>query len=160
MSTSKSKRGPVIVSACLLGRQCRFDGRDKFTPELAFLLEGRKVIAVCPEELGGLGTPRAACHITGGDGADVLDGRARVIDANGIDRTQEFLSGARAAIEQLQTAGAREAVLKERSPSCGVNRVYRDGALVPGQGVFAAWLTRNGVAVIDEEQALRRRKRR
>jgi uncharacterized protein YbbK (DUF523 family) len=158
MSTPKSKRGPVIVSACLLGRQCRFDGRDKFTPELAFLLEGRKVIAVCPEELGGLGTPRAPCHVSGGDGAGVLDGKARVIDANGIDRTQEFLTGARAAMEQLKISGAREAVLKERSPSCGVNSVYRDGALVPGQGVFAALLRRNGIAVIDEERALRRKK--
>jgi uncharacterized protein YbbK (DUF523 family) len=160
MSGGKSKSGSVVVSACLLGRPCRFDGKDKFTPELAFLLEGRKVVAVCPEELGGLGTPRPACQIIGGDGADVLDGKARVIDADGIDRTQSFLAGAQAAMEQLDAAGAREAVLKERSPSCGVHTVYRDGALAPGQGVFAALLARRGVRVVDENQALRRKRGR
>jgi uncharacterized protein YbbK (DUF523 family) len=160
MSDTKSRRGAVLVSACLLGRRCRFDGNDKFTPELAFLLEGRNVVAVCPEELGGLGTPRASCEISGGDGADVLDGKARVIDSNGVDRTQSFLAGAQAAAEQLEAAGAREAILKERSPSCAVNRVYRDGALAPGQGVFAALLARRGVRVIDEDQALRRKKGR
>lgn len=160
MSDSKGKRGAVVVSACLLGRPCRFDGRDKFTPELAFLLEGRKVVAVCPEELGGLGTPRPACQISGGDGCGVLDGTARVIDANGSDRTKAFLAGAQAAMEQLKATGAREAVLKESSPSCGVNRVYRDGALAPGQGVFAALLARANIKVIDEVKALRRKKTR
>ncbi len=160
MGGAKSKRGAVVVSACLLGRPCRFDGKDKFTPELAFALEGRNVIAVCPEELGGLDTPRAPCQINGGDGADVLDGKARVIDANGIDRTPSFLAGAQAAIEQLDAAGAREAVLKECSPSCGVNSVYRDGELAPGQGVFAASLARRGVRVLNEVQALRRKRGR
>ncbi len=158
MGAGKSKRGAVVVSACLLGRPCRFDGKDKFTPELAFALEGRNVIAVCPEELGGLGTPRAACQISGGDGADVLEGKARVINDDGIDQTEAFLKGARAAMEPAQAAGAREAILKERSPSCGVTRVYHDGALGPGQGVFAALLHRHGVRVIDEVRALRRKK--
>ena len=94
--------------------------RTSSRPELAFALEDRNVIAVCPEELGGLETPRAACQISGGDGADVLDGNARVIDADGIDQTEAFLSGARAAMEPALAAGAREAILKERSPSCGV----------------------------------------
>ena len=107
MAKGKSNRGAVVVSACLLGRACRFDGRDKFTPELAFLLEGRHVIAVCPEELGGLGTPRPACRISGGDGADVLDGKARIIDAEGIDRTDAFISGARAGLKLALAGGAR-----------------------------------------------------
>jgi uncharacterized protein YbbK (DUF523 family) len=159
MGAGKSKRRAVVVSACLLGRPCRFDGKDKFTPELAFLLEGRNVISVCPEELGGLGTPRAACQISGGDGADVIDGKARVIAADGTDQTEAFLSGARAALEPALAAGAREAILKERSPSCGVTRVYHGGALGPGQGVFAALLVRHGIRVIDEVRALRRKKR-
>ncbi|HKD66477.1 MAG TPA: DUF523 domain-containing protein [Candidatus Binataceae bacterium] len=150
MSGRKSERGPIVVSACLLGRPCRFDGKDKFTPELAFLLEGRNVTAVCPEELGGLGTPRAACQLQNGDGTDVLEGNARVISVDGIDRTQAFLSGATAALEHALAAGAREAILKESSPSCGVTRVYRDGALQSGQGVFAALLSRHGIRVTEE----------
>jgi len=158
MAASKSKSGPILVSACLLGRQCRFDGKDKFTPELAFQLEGRKVIAACPEELGELGTPRPACQIEGGDGADVLDGKARVIGEDGVDRTEAFLSGARAALERAVEGGAREAILKERSPSCGVNRIFRDGALGSGSGVCAALLTRHGIRVVDEVRALRRKR--
>lgn len=158
MGQRKSDGGAIVVSACLLGRPCRFDGRDKFTPELAFLLEGRHVIAVCPEELGGLGTPRPSCEISGGDGADVLDGGASVICADGTDQTQAFLSGARAALEHAQASGAREAILKERSPSCGVTSVYHDGALGPGQGVLAALLVRHGIRVAGEVRALRRKK--
>ncbi len=156
MSKGKSN-GAIVVSACLLGRPCRFDGKDKFTPELAFLLEGRNVIAVCPEELAGLGTPRPPCEISGGDGADVLDAKARVLSADGADRTQAFLAGANAALERATAAGAREAILKERSPSCGVTSVYRDGALGRGQGVFAALLSRHGIRVSDEVRALRRK---
>jgi uncharacterized protein YbbK (DUF523 family) len=159
MEKPKGKRG-VVVSACLLGRRCRFDGKDKFTPELAFMLEGRHVIAVCPEELGGLGTPRPACQISGGDGADVLDATARVIDASGEDQTEAFLNGARAALELALAGGAREAVLKERSPSCGVTSIYREGQPGPGPGVFAALLARHGIAVKDETTATRRGKGR
>jgi uncharacterized protein YbbK (DUF523 family) len=154
MAQSKSKRVPVVVSACLLGRPCRFDGRDKFTPELAFVLEGRNVTAVCPEELGGLGTPRPACQLKDGEGAQVLDGSARVIGEDGADRTQAFIDGAQTALERAQAAGAREAILKERSPSCGVTQIYRDGVVASGQGVFAALLERHGVKVIDEVRAL------
>lgn len=158
MGKGKSKRGAVVVSACLLGRACRFDGRDKFTPELAFQLEGRNVAAVCPEELGGLGTPRPSCEISGGDGADVLDGKARVISAEGADNTEAFLTGAQAALQRALECGAREAILKERSPSCGVTSIYRDGGLGAGQGVLAALLVRNGIRVIDEVRALHRKK--
>lgn len=160
MAKTKSKPGAVVVSACLLGRPCRFDGRDKFTPELAFLLEGRHVIAVCPEELGGLGTPRAACRISGGDGADVLNGKARVIDVDGNDRTGAFISGARAALALVLAGGVREAILKERSPSCGVTCVYSGNTTGPGQGVFTALLARHGIPATDEGRAIRRKPRR
>ncbi len=160
MAKAKKTPGAVVVSACLLGRPCRFDGKDKFTPGLAFLLEGRHVIAVCPEELGGLGTPRPACGISGGNGADVLDGKARVIDVDGTDRTDAFIRGARAALELALAGGAREAVLKERSPSCGVTSVYRGDVTGPGQGVFTALLARNGIPAVNESRAMRRKPRR
>jgi uncharacterized protein YbbK (DUF523 family) len=130
---------------------------------MAFMLEGRHVIAVCPEELGGLGTPRLACRISGGDGADgadVLDGKARVIDVDGNDRTEAFISGARAGLELALAGGAREAVLKERSPSCGVTSVYSGDNTGPGQGVFTALLARNGIPAVNESRAIRRKPRR
>jgi len=158
MNDRESKGGAIVVSACLLGRPCRFDGRDKFTPELAFLLEGRNVIAVCPEELAGLGTPHKSCEISGGDGGDVLDAKARVVSADGTDQTQAFLNGAHAVLERAQASGAREAVLKERSPSCGVTSVYRDGTLGAGKGVLTALLVRHGIRVTNEVRALRHKR--
>jgi uncharacterized protein YbbK (DUF523 family) len=143
----KPGSGAVVVSACLLGRRCRFDGRDKFTPQLGVVLEGRHIIPVCPEELGGLGTPRPACELQGGDGGAVLDGRATVVDIDGKDRRAEFLKGAEAALAEALAGGATDAILKDHSPSCAVRQVYRDGALVDGQGVFTALLQRHGIAV-------------
>ena len=146
----KAGPGAAVVSACLLGRRCRFDGRDKLTPELAVVLEGRRVIPVCPEELGGLGTPRPACQLQGGDGAAVLDGGASVVDANGNDRRAEFIKGAQAALAEAIAGGATAAVLKDHSPSCGVGEVYRDGALLAGEGVLTALMRRHGISVYDE----------
>ncbi len=143
----KAGSGAVVVSACLLGRRCRFDGRDKFTPELGAVLEGRHIIPLCPEELGGLGTPRPACELRGGDGGAVIDGGATVVDINGNDRRAEFVKGAEAALAEALAGGATDAILKDHSPSCAVRQVYRDGALVDGQGVFTALLRRNGIAV-------------
>ena len=144
-------RRVVAVSACLLGERCRFDGRDKLDDALVASLraEGATIVPVCPEVLGGLGTPRPAAEIRGGDGDDVLDGRARVVVVEtGRDVTEEFLRGARAALAIARSAGATEAVLKERSPSCGVAQVHRDGGPKPGSGVAAALFRRSGIAVV------------
>ncbi|MFH9350315.1 DUF523 domain-containing protein [Kitasatospora sp. NPDC017646] len=111
--------------------------------------QGRAVV-VRPEGAGGLPTPRPAAEIVGGDGADVLDGRARVVDATGADRTAEFVAGARAALAAAEEAGARRAVLMARSPSCECGQVY-DGTVSgeprPGGGVTAALLRRAGFEV-------------
>ncbi|MGD0073082.1 MAG: DUF523 domain-containing protein [Candidatus Binataceae bacterium] len=157
---SRPEQGAVIVSACLLGRRCRFDGRDKLTPELGVVLEGRSVIAVCPEEMGGLGTPRPSCQLRGGDGGGVLDGDATVVDANSVNRSVEFVKGAEAALAEAIAGGATDAVLKDNSPSCGVHNVYRDGTLLPGEGVFTALLRRRGIAIYDENVTKLRSKRR
>jgi uncharacterized protein YbbK (DUF523 family) len=144
--------GPVLVSACLLGRACRYDGASKPAPGLAGAL-GAAAVAVCPEELGGLGTPRPAAELRGGDGCAVLDGRARVRRvADGSDVTQAFIAGAEAAL--AAAPGARRAVLKARSPSCGCGRAWIDGALRAGDGVFAALLKRRGIAVETDEQSI------
>ncbi|MFD5562616.1 DUF523 domain-containing protein [Kitasatospora griseola] len=140
----------ILVSACLRGVPCRFDGRDKASPALAELLDGRQAVSFCPEVAGGLATPRRPAELIGGDGHDVLDGAARVVDGAGHDVTAEFVTGAERALLAAQRAGCTEAVLMPRSPSCGRGAVYDGsfaGALVPGDGVTAALLERNGITV-------------
>jgi uncharacterized protein YbbK (DUF523 family) len=138
----------VLVSACLLGVPCRHDGRDRREEGLPERLgAGAVLVPACPEELGGLGTPRPAAEIRGGDGRAVLDGHARVVDVNGRDVTDGFLAGARRALARARETGATEAWLTERSPSCGVAATHADGALVEGPGVAAALLAREGLSV-------------
>lgn len=140
----------VLVSACLIGRACRHDGTDRLSPPLIDALEDENVgiVAFCPEEAAGLGTPRPPVRLTGGDGDDVLDGTARVETETGKDRTEAFLDGARQALAQAREAGCAVAYLKEKSPSCGCALVHTEKGLVRGSGVTAAFLRRNGIATI------------
>ncbi|MEV8065906.1 DUF523 domain-containing protein [Streptomyces sp. NPDC085995] len=140
----------MLVSACLRGVPCRFDGRHKATPESAEAVAGRTVVPFCPEVAGGLPTPRRPAELVGGDGQDVLDGTARVVDDTGRDVTAEFLAGARRALEAARRTGCTEALLMPRSPSCGRGEVYDGsftGALTRGDGVTAALLERHGITV-------------
>jgi uncharacterized protein YbbK (DUF523 family) len=142
------------VSACLAGRACRFDGSANPDDEVARLVAEGRAILVCPEVDGGLGTPRPAAEIVGGDGNDVLAGTARVVTQAGVDVTDAYVEGARRALEAAREAGAETAVLKARSPSCGKGGVY-DGSfsrtLQAGDGVTAALLTANGMKVLADE---------
>jgi uncharacterized protein YbbK (DUF523 family) len=144
-----------VVSACLMGCQCRYDKGTNEVEAVAQMVKNGEAVPVCPEQLGGLPTPRNPAEIVGGDGFDVLDGKAKVIDNQGRDVTRQFLDGALQTLRIAQTAGAREAVLKERSPSCGSRMIY-DGTFSrttkQGVGVTAALLMRNGIRVISEEQ--------
>ena len=146
--------GPVLVSACLAGRACRFDGLANPDDEVERLVAEGRALLVCPEEDGGLGTPRPAAEIQGGDGSDVLDGRARVVTEAGVDVTEEYLAGARIALERARSAGATTAILKARSPSCGKGCIY-DGTFtrtpIGGDGVTAALLEREGIQVLTEQ---------
>ncbi len=141
---------PILVSACLAGRACRFDGAANPDDEVGRLVADGRAILVCPEEDGGLGTPRPPAEIVGGDGHDVLDGRARVVTHAGDDVTDAYLAGARIALQTARRAGVRTAILKARSPSCGAGCVY-DGSftrtLRTGDGVTAALLQANGIEV-------------
>ncbi|MCA1838085.1 MAG: DUF523 domain-containing protein, partial [Actinobacteria bacterium] len=110
---------PVIVSACLAGRKCRFDGKANPDDEVGRLVAEGRAILVCPEVDGGLGTPRPPAEIVGGDGRDVIGGSARVVTNAGEDVTAAYLAGAIRALEAARSAGAKEAILKARSPSCG-----------------------------------------
>ncbi len=147
----------ILVSRCLLGEPVRYDGRAKgLRHELLarWQREGR-LVPVCPEVLGGLPVPRPAAEIMDGTGADVLDGRAEVRTQEGRDVSEAFLKGAQRALEEARRQGCRLALLKERSPSCGVREIH-DGGFCgqrrAGEGVAAALLRRAGIAVFSEEQ--------
>lgn len=140
---------PVLVSACLLGRECRYDGsqnRDQAL-ERELASEGCEAVPFCPEEHGGLGTPRPPAWIEARGAEAVIDGEDRVVTESGKDVTKAFLNGARGALEACRLHGIRIAYLKERSPSCGVCRTHVGGAVVDGPGVTAALLAREGIEV-------------
>lgn len=140
----------TIVSACLAGAPCRYDGRAKPDDEIVAAAERGEVVPLCAEVLGGLDTPRRPAEIVGGDGDDVLDGRARVLDDTGVDVSAAFVTGAERVARRAVEVGATHAVLQERSPSCGCGRIYDGsfgGVLIEGSGVTAAALRRAGVRI-------------
>jgi len=138
-------RRRYVVSACLAGVACRYDGKAKPLPEIIELVRRGEAIPVCPEALGNLGIPRAPCEIRGG----------RAVTRDGEDRTEAFRSGAYSALRIAEAFGCSAAILKARSPSCGRGEVY-DGtftrALVPGNGFFADLLLRRGFPLFTEEE--------
>lgn len=142
--------GKVLVSACLAGAHCRFDGECRTDPRVVALVRQGKAVPVCPEYLGGLPVPRPPAEIRGGEGREVLEGRARVYDRDGREVTDAFLQGARRTLRLAWEAGCREAIMKDGSPSCGVGYVY-DGSFTgtrrPGMGVAAALLVAGGLRV-------------
>ncbi len=137
----------VLVSACLLGVCCRFDGKAKLSSEVARLAETCCLVPICPEQLGGLPTPRSPAQISSGSGGDVLDGGARVLADDGSDVTGAYIRGAQEALRVGKILGAERAILTDKSPACGVNLVYNNRVLVDGCGVTTALLIREGIAV-------------
>ncbi len=107
----------IAASACLLGYYCRYDGRTSPDPELMKWAATQRLLPFCPEQLGGLTTPRPLANLEGGDGFDVLNNRARVIDSDGQDITEAFLKGAFAALELIKKQDIRVCFMKDRSPS-------------------------------------------
>ncbi|CAM3904767.1 DUF523 domain-containing protein [Mesobacillus zeae] len=144
----------ILVSSCLAGMEVRYDGGHCLDGKIAELIKENKVVAVCPELLGGFSTPRLPAEIVGGDGDDVLDGAARVVDKSGHDVTEQYIEGARLALKKAQELGASAVVLKENSPSCGSSMIYNgefNGTKKAGNGVTAALFKRNGIRVLSEE---------
>jgi uncharacterized protein YbbK (DUF523 family) len=144
----------VLVSACLAGRHCRFDAGHNKDDLVGRLVASGRAVLVCPEVDGGLPTPRPPAEIVGGDGHDVLAGKAQVVTGEGTDVTEAYLAGAYRALRVAQAEGVTRAVLKARSPSCGSGAIY-DGShtrtLVEGSGVTAALLEANGIEVVTED---------
>ena len=132
----------IMVSACLLGHRCKYNGGDNYCEEVRALTDRHKVIPVCPESAGGLPTPRPPCEIVNGE----------VVGSDGVSRDREFRAGAEICLELAKEKDIDLAVLQSRSPSCGVGKIYDgtfSGRLVEGSGVFASMLQANGIRVID-----------
>ena len=133
-----------IVSACLLGINCKYNGKNNANKKILKLTEKETLIPVCPEQLGGLPTPRIP--------AEIRDGRA--INREGDDVTEYLEKGAREVLGIARIYGIEEAILKQRSPSCGCGQIY-DGSfsstVIKGNGITAGLLKENGIKVISEE---------
>ncbi len=135
----------VVVSACLLGVNCKYNGGNNLDEDVIRLLKGKKIVSVCPETAGGLSVPRNPCEIK----------EDRVIDNTEQEMTDFFKKGALNALKTAIENGAEAAVLQPRSPSCGSRQIY-DGSfskrLISGQGIFAKLLAENGIKVIDADE--------
>ena len=135
----------IIVSACLAGVACRYDGAGKPCEAVIRLVAEGQAIPVCPEQLGGLPTPRAPAEIIGN----------KVIRKDGVEVTEAFNRGAKEALKLARLIGAKTAILKARSPSCGSVTIYDGsftGKLVDGNGVFAELCKMDGIEVYTEEE--------
>ena len=148
----------VLISACLLGKNCRYDGGHSHIKELDEL--DVDWVLVCPEEAGGLGIPRSKAEMQN-DSESILKGNGSIIDCNGKNVTQKFIQGTEESLAIGLTSGAECAVLKSRSPSCGVGEVY-DGSfthsLTNGDGIFAYSCRKSGLTCIssDDREKIKR----
>ena len=136
----------ILVSACLLGVRCRYDGKSKPHPAVERLMEQHTLIPVCGEILGGLPTPRVSAERQG----------ERVVTADGRDVTAAYRRGAEEVLRLAERYGCKAAILKERSPSCGSGSIYDGtftGTLTDGWGVTAELLRDHGICVIGESEA-------
>lgn len=132
----------ILVSACLLGEKCKYNGGSNYNQKVCDFVKGCEVIPVCPEVLGGLPTPRIPSEIAGGV----------VRNREGVSVDLEFRTGAEKALEIAKRHHAELAILQSRSPSCGVKEIYDgtfSGKKIPGQGIFAGMLIREGIRVLD-----------
>lgn len=133
-----------VVSACLAGVKCKYDGYHRANQKVIDLVEKGVAIPLCPEQLGGLPTPRAPAEMVNG----------RIITNEGEDITNAVTVGSEEGLKQAKLNEAKEAILKSKSPTCGCGKVYDgsfSGKLVDGDGVFATLLKDNGFNVITEE---------
>ncbi len=141
----------VAVSACLLGIPCRYAGDSRAHEGVLRHVEGRRVLPVCPEVLGGMWTPRAPMIVHGPTGPGMWKDGAQAISEDGENRTQALLKGAERAAGLVSRSGVREVILKERSPSCGLHRIHTPQGLKDGHGAFAEILKNMSVTLRTEE---------
>ena len=148
----------ILISRCLLGEPCRYDGQCKAGIQNELLRVGIKetdYVSICPECEGGLPTPRSPSEISDGTALEVLANQGRVIAKNGNDNTTAFLKGASIALERCLDNNIKVALLKSKSPSCGSGLIYDgtfSGQLIPGNGVTTELLRKHSILVLNETQ--------
>lgn len=134
-----------LCSACLLGINCRYDGESKSNKKVIELSNKEDLIPVCPEQLGDLGIPREASE----------QKKGKVFTKTGKEVTAQFKKGAEEVLKIAKRLGIKEAILKQRSPSCGCGQIYNgdfDGTIIKGDGVTTKLLKKNGIKIISEEE--------
>ncbi|WP_367565281.1 DUF523 domain-containing protein [Lacrimispora sp.] len=149
----EKKRENILVSACLLGVNCRYDGGNGLQEGLMGLMDKYSLIPVCPEQLGGMETPREPAEQISSDTGEYSKGR--VVTCSGKDVTDSFFKGAEETLKLAALYGCKKAILKERSPSCGYGTVYDgtfSGTKIPGSGVTARLLAENEILVYGESK--------
>ncbi len=135
----------ILISACLLGMNCRYNGEGQIIPDTDQLIEKHHLIPICPEIYGGLSTPREPSEIKNG----------RVISKSGNDLTEYFERGAQEILSLAKLYHCKYAILKQRSPSCGYKKIYDgtfSGKIISGRGILAELLLKNGIVIIDETE--------
>ena len=155
MKDERAGKGKILVSTCLVGVHTQWDRGCSKVDDIVALVKSGRAVFLCPEQLGGLSTPREPAEIEEGKTAeDVLAGKAKVSARTGKDVTEQFVRGAQRVLTFCQEIGIETAILKASSPSCGSRRTY-DGTFSettrPGRGITAALLAQNGIKVYSEE---------
>ena len=138
----------ILVSACLAGINCKYSGGNNYNEKVFNLVKEGKAIPTCPEQLGGLQTPRNPAEIK------IVDGKKYVIDEKNNNVTENFEKGAKEVLEFAKKLNIKKAILQARSPSCGTGKIYSgnfDGKLIQGNGILAELLIKNGIEVISSE---------
>ncbi len=136
----------ILISACLVGVNCKYNGENNYNEKTMELLKSGEAIFVCPEQIGGLTTPREPSEIK------EINGKKHVINNRGNDVTIEFEKGANQVLKLVKELDIKKAVLQSRSPSCGIGKIYDgnfQGKLVNGNGILAQLLLDNGIEVVD-----------
>ena len=145
----------ILVSACLFGINCKYNGDNNKNDEVVEYLRDKQFIIICPEQLGGMSTPREPSEIVRLDGEAVIKGQTNVISNKSLDVTKKFKKGAQESLKIAQIYNCKEAILKEGSPSCGSNYIYDgtfSGKKIDGAGVTTALLRSNGIKVMSEKE--------
>ena len=135
----------ILVSACLVGINCKYSGGNNYNQKIFNLVKEGKAIPICPEQLGGLNTPRKPVELK------VINGKRHAIDNEGNDLTENFERGALEVLNLAKNLNINKAILQPRSPSCGVDKIYSvnfDNKLVDGNGILAELLKQNGIDVL------------
>ncbi|RKY50650.1 MAG: DUF523 domain-containing protein [Candidatus Neomarinimicrobiota bacterium] len=144
----------VIISGCLAGLHCRYDGGTHVLDRLLELSKRYDLVPVCPEQAGGLATPRIPCELQA-PVEKILSGQGKILNRQGMDCTRAFIRGAGETLHIAHLLDIHKAILKEGSPSCGTRRIYDGtftGKTVPGSGITAKVLSDAGIHIYSEEE--------